>query len=209
MIIYINSYSPSTARPNLPLPAWGAPLRFPGKLLSPETYARQTTRHSVAAQARALHVWVAGLPVRQDGSWYRAGANKVRIRGNQDNHILGIEGVRHALRAHGERRSLEEDPESHRHHGQTPRKPGDPRHPLAHHRRGCGEDRQRLSLLRGGLLDARLPPRRTHRGYRGEPRQPHKRGHPLSQGVCGLRVARLALPLDEGALPQALLDRVG
>src|SRR5215212_5985659 len=109
MIKYINSYSLSTTRSNLPLPAWEWCLSD----LQASSFPRNLHQANYQTQrggARTDTTCMGGRPIcPTGGSWYRAGANKVRIRGNQDNHILGIEGVRHALRAHGERRSLEED----------------------------------------------------------------------------------------------------
>src|SRR5918995_6424254 len=81
------------------------------------TRAGQVHYQALRVDARTrLHIQLVGLAARRVGSWFREGVNEVRIRRtNPDNHILGVEGVRHALQAHGERRSLEEDPEPRRH----------------------------------------------------------------------------------------------
>jgi hypothetical protein len=58
----------------------GAHLRYPGELLSPEN-PRPAKYQILRIGARiGLHVRVADTTARRDGSWFREGVNRVRIR---------------------------------------------------------------------------------------------------------------------------------
>src|ERR671920_2262266 len=193
----------------LPLPAWGRISAIQASSFPPKPLQANYQLLRMDASTR-LHKRVADMSARLVGTWFRERVDKVRIKkGRTRTTRSSVQKGSYVLQGYGERRSVEEDPEPRRNDGQASCKPGDPRHPLAHLRRGRTKDRQRLSLLRGGLLHARLPPRRAHHRHRGEPRQSHKCRNPLSERVRHLRDARLAVPLDQGPLPQAVRERVG